>query len=94
MKEAKEKEDWVKKRMSDCEKHYVCKWMSKRLERENGCREMNEEPETKQKEGDKLRAEMEEVIKRANMGDSEVVKTESNILEEKLINVYGDIQQS
>ena len=27
IKEAKEKEEWVKETMNKCERHYVCKWM-------------------------------------------------------------------
>ena len=49
---AKEKENWVKKVMSDCEKHYVCKQMKEKLEREREreCKKMDGEHEPEQKE--------------------------------------------
>ena len=93
---------WVKERVKDCGKHYVCEWMREMLEREKIKEGIDGESEKidgeskkiEDREDDELRMEMERLLKVVMDNDSNVKKTDSEKLERNLITVYGDIQLS
>ena len=89
--ESRDKVEWVKETMNDCDRHYVCKWMKDKLRRDNPSDENND---VRKSESDEIRDEMKQVIDIAIENDKEVKKSDDEILEKKLITVYGDIQLS
>ena len=91
--ELSDKIEKIRNEKEDCANHHLCQWMRKRIENTKRDKESNviEGPET---ESDFVRREMRDMIEEAIESDKETKKTEENVLSEKVVTIYGEVELS